>query len=104
MGSKGEKGEFEREKVGREMKRAKREERHWRNRLKTAILLGKALIALVFTPTHTPLFIYNTCTDCFKLYITDQQAGWLADWLAIPPTPSTTITTTSTPNQPPQAE
>lgn len=58
------------------MKRAERRETS--DGLKTADLLGEALIALLFAASHTPLFIYNTCADCFKLYIADQQAGWLA--------------------------
>lgn len=65
------------------MKRAERRESS--DGLKTADLHGEALIALLFAASHTPLFIYNTCADCFKLYIADQQAGWLAGSTPRPP-------------------
>lgn len=39
-----------------------------------------AMSSMTLIALSLPLFIYNTCTDCVKLYISDQQAkgAWLA--------------------------
>lgn len=85
MGNRGErKKEVEERGEGDEKDRKERNEQQ-KNRLKTANLraLSRETLIALYLPLHKPLFIYNTCTDCLKLYITDQQAK--AAWRASPP-------------------